>query len=96
MIIQYLSRRQMIWLLPHPLPPYSVSNQVVSLFSLFVCRRSSLLMGEGGGRAKSYDSEKAWSSRNHSILFEHLQLKPRPGGWGKAQIYNKELSQAHM
>jgi hypothetical protein len=28
-------------------------------------------MGERGGRAKSYDSEKAWSSRNHSILSEH-------------------------
>jgi hypothetical protein len=41
-----LSRRRMIWLLPHQLhPPASI----LSLFlSLPVCRRSSLLTGEGG------------------------------------------------
>jgi hypothetical protein len=54
--------------------PSSLSRQqVVSLFlSLPLChQRSSLLTGEGGGGgvgAKSYDSEKAWSSINHAIL----------------------------
>jgi hypothetical protein len=36
-----------------------------------MCRRSSLLTGEGGGGgrgAASYESEKAWPSINHSIL----------------------------
>jgi len=55
---------------PPPLPLYPARK--LSLFSLFlslpVFRRSSLLMGEGGGGAKLYDSEKAWSSVNHSIL----------------------------
>ncbi len=45
---------------------------VLSLFlSLPVCRRLSLLTGEGGwgGRgAKSYGDEKAWSAINNSIL----------------------------
>ncbi len=33
-----------------------------------MCRRSSLLTGEGEGREKAYDVEKAWSSINHSKL----------------------------
>jgi hypothetical protein len=61
----------MIRLLAHP-----ITSSLVSKFSLFlslpVCRQSSLLTGEGGGEgeqgAKSYDSEKACSSINHSIL----------------------------
>ncbi len=66
-----LSRHRMNWLLTHTLPPSTVSK--LSLFlSLPVCRRSSLLTGEGGGGdeggAKSYDGEKAWSSVNPSIL----------------------------
>jgi hypothetical protein len=38
-----------------------------------VCRRSSLLTGEGGrggGGAKSYDHAKAWPFINHSIFSE--------------------------
>jgi hypothetical protein len=51
-----------------PPPPPPVSNLPIFL-SLPVCRRSSLLPGEGGGRgAGSYDREIAWPSINHSIL----------------------------
>jgi hypothetical protein len=60
-----LSRRRMIWLLP----PTPVS--MLSLSNLPVCRPSSFLTGEGGGGEagdKSYDDEKACSSKNHSIL----------------------------
>jgi hypothetical protein len=62
-----LSRRRIIWLLPHP----SHREQVVSLFhNLPMCRRSSLLTGEDGGGEKSYEGKKALSSINHSILRE--------------------------
>ncbi len=47
----------------NPLPPVSM----LSLFLCFLCRRSSLLTGEGGGGgegAKSYDSVRAWSFLN--------------------------------
>ncbi len=56
-------RRHMIWLLPHPLPPFSLASCIS--FSAFMC-----VAGRAGrgGRAKSYDGEKAWSSINHSIL----------------------------
>jgi hypothetical protein len=48
-------------LLLHPLPPSPVRK--LSLFlSLPVCRRVSLVMGEGGR------GEKAWSSVNNSVL----------------------------
>ncbi len=52
-------------------PPSSVSK--LSLFLRRpVCRRSSLLTGEGDEvsreGAKSYDIKKAWSSTYHSIL----------------------------
>ncbi len=62
-----ISRRRMIWLLPPPPPP--VSNLPLFL-SLPVCRRSSLLTGEEGGRGKgagrtNYDDGKAWSSINY-------------------------------
>ena len=59
-----LSRCRMIWLLPRP-PSFPSPVSKLSLFlSLHVCRRSSL----PNGGAKSYDSERAWSSINHSIL----------------------------
>jgi hypothetical protein len=42
-------------------------------FPVFLCRRSSLLTGGGGGRgAKSYDLEKAWSSINQSTLTRYI------------------------
>jgi hypothetical protein len=53
-----------------PPPPFPVSKLSL-LYSLPVCRPSSLLTkerGRGGGGAKSYDSEKAWSSIIHSVL----------------------------
>ncbi len=71
---------------------FSLSNELASPFSfsvgkfshflsLPVCRRSSLLTGEGGGGgAKSYDSEKAWSSIINSILsgvWHSLWLGPK-------------------
>jgi hypothetical protein len=48
---------------PPPLPPSSVSKLFLFL-SLPVCRRSSLLTGEGEGVL-----DKAWSSINYSNLF---------------------------
>jgi hypothetical protein len=51
----------------------NVTNRVqsINLFLEVTCERS-LLMGDGregvGGGAKSYDSEKAWPSVNHSKL----------------------------
>jgi hypothetical protein len=42
-----LSCCRKIWLLPRPLPPSLGISKLSLLFSLPVCRRSSLLMGEG-------------------------------------------------
>ncbi len=57
---------------PPSLPPSSIGK--LSLFlTLPVCRRSSLLTGEGGGGgggAKLYDGEEAWYPINHSLLSE--------------------------
>jgi hypothetical protein len=71
----------MIWL-----PPPSAANKLSLLLSLPVCRRSSFLTGVerggrgggggGGGGAKSYDSEKALSSVNHSILSDSDAFSP--------------------
>jgi hypothetical protein len=57
-------------------PPPSPASPVLKLslfLSLPVCHRSNLLTGKRGrgmgwGGAKFYDSEKAWSSTDHSIL----------------------------
>ncbi len=53
-------------------PPTPLSHPRVSKLSLYLsfplCRRLSLIDGEGSGGAKSHDAEKAWSSIiNHSI-----------------------------
>jgi hypothetical protein len=32
------------------------------------------VVGEGGGGAKSHDSEKAWSSLNHEILSDSIAI----------------------
>ncbi len=74
-----LSRRRMIWLLPHPLPhplPPPISKFSIFL-SLPLYRRSSLLTEGGGGNgqgkgAKSYDGGKACSSINHSLISADL------------------------
>ncbi len=65
-----LSRRRMIWLLPHPLPlPPSAC-----CLSYSVLLRVELSDGRGEGvgvGAKSYDGEKAWSSievQNSNII----------------------------
>ncbi len=58
----WLSRRRMIWLLPLPALPSSFASKLSLFLNLPVCRRSRLLMGEGGVGSKSYDSKKAWSS----------------------------------
>ncbi len=55
---------------PTPLPLCPV-KKLSLLLSLPVCRRSSLLMGEGGGGrmgGRGVDGEKALLSINHSIL----------------------------
>ncbi len=49
-----------------PAPYPSPFSKLSFFLSLPICRRSSLLTGEGGGGAKSNDGEKAWSSMNHS------------------------------
>ncbi len=65
-----LSRSLMIWLLPHPLQP---QLQPVSIDQRHTgrlrkrCREGGGEVRRGSGRAKSYDSEKAWSSINHSM-----------------------------
>ncbi len=52
---------------PHPLPP--ASCLFFSVFSCVACRAYWRERGkEGGGGAKTYDGEKAWSSIKHSIL----------------------------
>ncbi len=55
-------------LAPLPPPPPSIVRRLSLFLSLAVCRRSSLLTGEGegvGGGGKLYDGEKAKSSINH-------------------------------
>jgi hypothetical protein len=65
----------MIRFLSHILLPFFSRQQVVSL-SQSSCV-SPVELAEGGERelgAKSYDREKAWLSRNHSILSEYRFL----------------------
>jgi hypothetical protein len=50
-------------------------HQVVSLSQSSYCHRSSLLTGEGGAGAKSYDGEKALSSINHAILSAFMYVE---------------------
>ncbi len=62
-----LSRRRVIWLLPHPFPPLPAVSWIGDTQEDWEMRQ--LADGRGGGEgAKSYNSEKAWSSRNHSKL----------------------------
>jgi hypothetical protein len=63
-----LSRRRMIWLHLHPLPP---PVSILSLILSFLCVAFELTYGRGvggGGGAKSCDGKKAWSCINHSLL----------------------------
>ncbi len=60
----------MIWLVLHPLPPSPVTSLYFFVFLCVACR-------PGGGGAKSYNNEKAWSSINHLILsqeYSHICL----------------------
>jgi hypothetical protein len=67
----------MIWLLPHPSHPLRSVN---SSGDTQEDRKKQLVDGRGGGGgeggAKTYDGEKAWSSINHSILFDSIPLNP--------------------
>ncbi len=57
----------MIWLLPRPLPPLPSASFLS--FPVFLCVADPAYCGWGeGGGAKSYDSEKAWSSVNQAIF----------------------------
>ncbi len=61
----------MSWFLPFPLPPPLPSVSSTGRHTGRLRRRDNLLTvggGGDGGRAKSYDGEKAWSSKKHSIL----------------------------
>jgi hypothetical protein len=55
---------------PAPSPPPPPPINKLSLFlSLPVYRRSSLLTGEGGEGAKSYDADKAYSTLQYINYF---------------------------
>jgi hypothetical protein len=56
----------MIWLLPHPLPPLRYIRPATNRKT----EKQRQLAEERGreGMGESYDSVKAWSSINHSIL----------------------------
>ncbi len=75
-----LSRRRMIWLLPHP--SHSPVSKLSLLYTVFVCVVGRAYWrgkeGVGGrGRVKTYDGEKACSFINHSI-FSALRHTPPP------------------
>jgi hypothetical protein len=53
-------------LAPSPSPPHSPAVQVVSAF-LHMCRRSSLLMGEGGGRSQIMGRRESLVLYNFSV-----------------------------
>jgi hypothetical protein len=68
-----LSRRRMIRLLAHPLPPppTSLASKLVRRHSGRLRKKDDLMTGEGeggGSGAESYDYRKAWSSINHIEL----------------------------
>jgi hypothetical protein len=87
----------MIWLLPHPLPV----NKLPLFHSLSVCRRSSLLTGEGGtgcGRRRSqvirrrenlvlYNPLKIWICEKILFVFSKVPL---------CQITQKFASMAYL
>ncbi len=68
---------RMIWLISHPLsqpfPVNKLDSDILYRKRQDVGRR----WGEGGGGAKSYDGERAWSSINHSIRNRHSHLQFR-------------------
>ncbi len=53
---------------PAPSTPFPSASYLSFSFFLCVAGRYHLWRERGGGVAESYDSEKAWSSTNHSIL----------------------------
>ncbi len=60
-----------------PSPPRSPGNKCLS-FSVFLCD-AGREGGWGGRGAKSYDREKAWLYKKHSILYElHIPTSPPP------------------
>jgi hypothetical protein len=72
----------MIWAPPPPPHPPPVSK--LFLLYVYMGHQSSLLTGEkvkgGGGGAKSYESEKAWSDVYHSILSGAVSwVRTKPG-----------------
>jgi hypothetical protein len=61
-------------------PPPSPVSKLSRFLSLPVCRRSSILTGEGGGgreEAESFDGKKACSSMDNSILFGYTDYTLR-------------------
>jgi hypothetical protein len=66
----------MIWLLPHPLFPVSNLDRRHTGRRR---KRDNFLTGRGEGRggvgAKPYEGEKAWSSKNHSILSDLVNIE---------------------
>jgi hypothetical protein len=72
-----MSRRRMIWLLPHPFPLFPSASCLS--FSVFLCIAGQRLpTGEDGegveDEPNSYDGEKTWSFVNHSILSDFTSL----------------------
>ncbi len=86
-----LSLRRMFWFLAHPSP--SPVSKLSIFLSLPVCRRLSLLTGEGGRGvcgAKSYGREKAWSSISHSILSDPTRIYTLQLAY--ARMFNDDIS----
>jgi hypothetical protein len=52
---------------PQPPTPLPIAKKGCISFSVFPRVAGRAYLREGGGGAKSYDDEKAWSSINHSI-----------------------------
>jgi hypothetical protein len=64
-----------------------------------VCRRSRLLTGEwerGWGGAKSYDSEKAMFSMNHSVLIQVPEQKTSQKTFEMMNTISKEKTIHHQ
>jgi hypothetical protein len=78
----------MIRLLAHPLPPFH-SSKFLSLFFL-VCRRSSLLTGDGGG------GEEEPNLRERPILYKSSNTLL---GWGavrKLILCQRYIKNSHL
>ncbi len=90
-----LSRCRRIWLLPHRLLPLPCVSDREEDWE----KKDNLPTEGGGERDKSYDSEKAWSSINHSLLSlsSHLTMNPNDEYSGfRYSLLDLDLAGDHM